>query len=38
VPEGPGLGIEFNTDTVRKYLVDVEIIVEKKVLYSTPSV
>lgn len=38
VPEGSGLGIEFNTDTIRKYLVDVEIIVEKKVLYSTPSV
>lgn len=38
VPERPGLGIEFNTDTIKKYLVDVEIIVEGKVLYSTPSV
>lgn len=38
VPERPGLGIDFNIDTIRKYLVNVEIIVEKKVLYATPMV
>jgi L-alanine-DL-glutamate epimerase-like enolase superfamily enzyme len=38
VPESPGLGIEFNTDAIKKYLVDVEIIVNKKVLYRTPVV
>ena len=32
----PGLGIEFDLSTIQKYLVDVEIKVEGKVLYSTP--
>jgi len=34
----PGLGIEFDLSTIKKYLVDVEIKVEGKVLYSTPIV
>lgn len=38
VPESPGLGIKFNTGTIKKYLVEVEIIVESKVLYRTPMV
>lgn len=38
VNDSPGLGIEFNTDTIRKYLIDVEIKVENKVLYQTPVV
>ena len=38
VPESPGLGIDFNLDTIRKYLVDVEIVVNKEVLYRTPTV
>lgn len=38
VPESPGLGISFSTDGISKYLVDVEIIVNKKVLYSSPSI
>jgi len=38
VNESPGLGIQFNTATVKKYLVDVEIKVENKVLYKTPAV
>lgn len=37
-PESPGLGIEFNTDAITKYLMEVEIIVNKKVLYRTPIV
>ena len=38
VNESPGLGIQFNTATVKKYLVDVEIKVENKILYKTPAV
>ena len=38
VNESPGLGIQFNTATVKKYLVNVEIKVENKVLYKTPAV
>lgn len=38
VPESPGLGIEFSEDAIRKYLVEVEIIVKKKILYRTPTV
>lgn len=38
VPESPGLGIDFNTDAIKKYLVEVEIVVNKKVLYRTPTV
>ncbi|MEI9906801.1 MAG: mandelate racemase/muconate lactonizing enzyme family protein [Actinomycetota bacterium] len=36
-PESPGLGIEFNIEAMKKYLVDVEIKVNKKVLYQTPT-
>jgi len=38
VPEKPGVGIVFRTDAISKYLVDVEIVVNKKVLYRTPTV
>lgn len=38
VPERPGLGIEFDTEIIKKYLQDVEIKVEGKVLYQTPTV
>ncbi len=38
VPEKPGVGVVFSTDAISKYLVDVEIIVNKKVLYRTPTV
>jgi L-alanine-DL-glutamate epimerase-like enolase superfamily enzyme len=38
VPEKPGVGIVFSTDAISKYLVDVEIVVNKKVLYRTPTV
>jgi hypothetical protein len=33
-----GLGITPNLKAIRKYLVDVEIIVNGKVLYRTPEV
>ncbi len=36
--EAPGLGVEPNLDTIREYLVDVEIKVAGKTLYSTPKV
>ncbi len=36
VPERPGLGIEVDTVACKKYLVDVEIKVKGKVLYTTP--
>lgn len=36
VPDRPGLGIEVNTGTLRKYLVDVEIKVKGKSIYYTP--
>ena len=36
VPSKPGLGISVNTDALKKYLVDVEITVKKKVIYQTP--
>jgi L-alanine-DL-glutamate epimerase-like enolase superfamily enzyme len=38
VPERPGLGIDFDTKTIEKYLVDVEIKVSGKVLYKTPTI
>jgi L-alanine-DL-glutamate epimerase-like enolase superfamily enzyme len=38
LPETPGLGVEPNLDTVREYLVDVDIRVAGKMLYSTPDV
>jgi L-alanine-DL-glutamate epimerase-like enolase superfamily enzyme len=37
VPEEPGLGIDFNPEAITKYLMDVEIVVNKKVLYHTPT-
>ncbi len=36
VPEQPGLGIEVDTAACKKYLVDVEIKVKGKILYTTP--
>lgn len=36
LPEAPGLGLAPDLDTIRKYLVDVEIRVNRKVLYRTP--
>lgn len=38
VPERPGLGIEFDTEIIKKYLQDVEIKVEGKILFKTPTV
>jgi len=38
LPESPGMGIDPDPDTIRKYLVDVEIKVGGKVLYQTPEV
>ena len=38
VPEVPGVGVAFSTEAISKYLVDVEIVVSKKVLYRTPTV
>ncbi|NLG96011.1 MAG: mandelate racemase/muconate lactonizing enzyme family protein [Chloroflexi bacterium] len=37
LPDRPGLGIEPDLNTVRKYLVDVEIKVNGQVLYETPA-
>lgn len=34
VPEAPGLGIEINTEAARRYLVEVKIEVEGKVLFA----
>lgn len=36
-PERPGLGIEVDTDAAQNYLLDVEITVGRKALYSTPT-
>jgi L-alanine-DL-glutamate epimerase-like enolase superfamily enzyme len=36
-PDQPGLGIDVDTAAVRRYLLDVEIRVQGKVLYRTPS-
>jgi L-alanine-DL-glutamate epimerase-like enolase superfamily enzyme len=36
VPDAPGLGIEVNTAGLRKYLIDVEIRTQGKLLYRTP--
>jgi L-alanine-DL-glutamate epimerase-like enolase superfamily enzyme len=38
VPEKPGLGVDVNLAVVRKYLVDVEIKLQGRVLYRTPEV
>jgi len=37
-PEAPGLGLEPDEDTIRRFLVDVEIKVAREVLYRTPEV
>jgi L-alanine-DL-glutamate epimerase-like enolase superfamily enzyme len=37
VPETPGLGIEVDTETLKKYLLDVEISINGKKIYHTPS-
>ncbi|HET7388253.1 MAG TPA: mandelate racemase/muconate lactonizing enzyme family protein [Nocardioidaceae bacterium] len=36
VPPGPGLGMQIDVEAVRDYLVDVEITVAGKTLYTTP--
>lgn len=36
VPDRPGLGMEVDTDAIRRYLVDVEITVNGTTLYRTP--
>lgn len=38
LPEAPGLGVEPNLETIRQYLVDVEIKVAGRTIYSTPDV
>lgn len=38
VPERPGIGIPFSISAIKKYLMDVEIVVSKKVLYRTPAI
>lgn len=38
VPESPGLGVEPKLETIRQYLVDVEIKVAGRTIYSTPEV
>lgn len=35
VPDLPGLGIEVNLDTVQRYLVEVEIEVKNRILFSS---
>lgn len=37
-PDAPGLGVEPDLDTIRRFLVDVEIKVSGEVLYETPEV
>jgi L-alanine-DL-glutamate epimerase-like enolase superfamily enzyme len=38
LPDAPGLGVTVNPDTVRKYLVQVEIKVGGKILYRPPAI
>ena len=38
IPDRPGIGLEINLAGVKKYLVDTEIKVDGKVLYTTPTV
>jgi L-alanine-DL-glutamate epimerase-like enolase superfamily enzyme len=38
IPEEPGLGLEPNLSSLQKYVVDVNIRVNGKVLYQTPSI
>ena len=37
-PDAPGMGVTINTAAVKKYLVEAEIKVKGKTLYSTPTV
>jgi L-alanine-DL-glutamate epimerase-like enolase superfamily enzyme len=37
-PDAPGMGIEINTQTVKRYLVDTTIECAGKILYKTPKV
>ena len=37
-PDAPGTGITINTAAVKKYLVEADIKVKGKTLYSTPTV
>jgi L-alanine-DL-glutamate epimerase-like enolase superfamily enzyme len=37
VPQGAGLGVSVNIENLRKYIVDVEIKVQGKVIYQTPA-
>jgi L-alanine-DL-glutamate epimerase-like enolase superfamily enzyme len=37
IPDAPGLGIEPDLVAIKRYLVDTEIIVNKKVIYRTPT-
>jgi L-alanine-DL-glutamate epimerase-like enolase superfamily enzyme len=37
-PDAPGLGMTINTAAVKKYLVEAEIKVNGKILYTTPTV
>ena len=36
-PKGPGLGMDVESDTIRRYLVETEIKVRGEVLYATPT-
>jgi L-alanine-DL-glutamate epimerase-like enolase superfamily enzyme len=38
IPEAPGLGIEINPEALTRYKVDVEIKVQGKTIFSTPSI
>ena len=37
-PEGPGLGMDVEPDTIRRYLVETEIKVRGEVLHATPTI
>jgi L-alanine-DL-glutamate epimerase-like enolase superfamily enzyme len=36
LPDGPGLGIEMSTEGMRKYLVDVQLTVNGRIIYHSP--
>lgn len=38
LPDAPGLGVDIDTDTITRYLVDVEISVAGRTLYRTPAI
>lgn len=38
IPDAPGLGMTVDTETIRRYLVDTEIVVNGEVLYRSPEV